>query len=137
MKHFSHSFRSSYQVFLFFLTNLTLSGPIISHSQADPTPRRFDNSALGSSYMFVKIRWGPFLVVFRKMLSLARLLTVLSLLDLSGHTILARHEHNIKSWASTLNKKTFSAQSQPWHNSPRGMVDDSPELPVLPNYPRP
>lgn len=64
------------------------------------------------------------------MLSLARLLSVLSLLDLNGHTILARHEHNINSWASTLNKKTFSAQSQPWHNSPRGMVDNSSQLPV-------
>ena len=83
--------------------------------------------------MFVKIRWGPFLVVFRKMVSLARLLSVLSLLDLNGYTTLARHEHNIKSWASTLNKKTFSAQSQPWYNSPRGMVDNSPELPVLLN----
>ena len=64
------------------------------------------------------------------MLYLARLLLVLSLLDLDGHTTLARHKHNINSWASTLNKKTFSAQSQPWHNSPRGMVDNSSQLPV-------
>ena len=64
------------------------------------------------------------------MLSLARLLSVLSLLDLNGHITLARHEDNINSLASTLNKKTFSAQSQPWHNSPRGIVDSSSQLPV-------
>lgn len=64
------------------------------------------------------------------MLSLAKLLSVFSLLDLTGHTTLARHEHNINSWASNLNKKAFSAQSQPWHNSPRGMVDNSSQLPI-------
>lgn len=61
---------------------------------------------------------------------LIKFLLVFSMLGQNGHATLAHHKHSIKYSASSLSNKAFPAHSQPWHNSPRGMIADSSQLPV-------
>lgn len=64
------------------------------------------------------------------MLCLIQFLLLFSLLGQNDHSTFALHKHSMEYPASTLSNKAFPAHSQRWHNSPRGVIANSSQLPV-------